>query len=335
MAEIYNIESFYYSNDFEELNLTEENITVNTVTQSYRNTITRTTDWSTTAYIENEIEVGAEVKKGIFSAGVKDSFTTGIEQQFGITYTDESESIYTQVITTTKRTLTEKRINFKKACTKGNYYRYSVCGDVNCFLNLYVPADGSDATYQVCSEFDPNKTFTILLESESHNGFFLNENFLLEKINKSDLATPTEVINSHPDIIKSETKYDTTNIGYNLGIFSSDLPFSIYDIYNKAISKGEYNKIEVRVTLKSEYSGMGLIPRDIEGFISYSHDKSNNFAYRKWCSNDSHIEISGVTDLKYFSTEKKIYLLFYIPTYAYGGQFKISNVEMTVRIFVG
>lgn len=332
LAEIYNIESFYYSGDFEELKLTEENITVTSISNSYRNTVTSTVDWSNKTYIKNSLGIEAGVKHGPFSAGVKDTFETGVEEKLGITFVEEDESIYTTVETNTKRSMKEKTINFKNACTKGKYYRYSVCGDTDCYMNLYVPSDGSDATYQVYTKFDPNRTFTMLLESETHNGFFSNEDFDLTKIDFSELENPTDIKDPHKKLEVSGSYYDTFNVGYDLGILHTSKYLDISSIYKEAIEIGGYSKVNVTASFDMSPFADTWIPRDIKCYLSYSDDVDNSFAEIKKCSLDSSGTISGSLDLKYFDTNQKVYLIFKIPTYAYAGSFNISNVEIHVEI---
>jgi len=330
-AEIYNIESFYYSNDFEELKITEERITVESLSKSYRNTVTSSVGSSTTAYIKNTMELEAGEQYGIASARVRDSFETGLEERLELSCTEQNESIYTTVVTSVRRDVKEKTINFKNACAAGKYYRYSVCADLDCYMNLFVPAGAKEASYDIYSTFDSSRAFTVLLESDTHNGFFSDERFDLSGINPTDLKLPDKIQEAHPELLKEGARYDKINVGYSLGILSDHVYLDISDIYDQAVQNGGYSKVSVKATFKSN-AMWTLIPRDIEGYLGYCEDTDNAFGYSKWCSLDEGSSISGEIDLKYFSTNKKVYLIFHIPTYAYAGSFEISDIEMTVKI---
>ena len=224
-----------------------------------------------------------------------------------------------------------KKINFKNACSNGKYYRYSVCADIDCYMNLYIPAGQQKASYQIYSSFNPDRTYTILLESDTANGFYADETFDLSKISLSSLEIPDEVKESHPELSQKGTLYDKINVGYSLGILYDDVYLDISDLYDKAVQNGGYSKVSVEAIFKSK--GLKtLIPRDIEGYLGYCTDTDNAFGYNKWCSKDEGSVISGEIDLKYFATNKKVYLIFRIPTYAYAGSFEISDIEITVKI---
>lgn len=309
MAEIYNIEAFYYANDTDEIKITQETVTTTTVMQSYRETITSTTEWSDRAYVENTLSVEAGVQYGIFSAGVSDAFKTGYETTTGGSCVEEDESIFTQVISTTNRIMTEKSINCKQACTPGKYYRYSICGDVDCYMNLFIPADGSEATYEIASRLvNPNNTFDILFESDDYNSFSNHAQFSLEGLKSIVLEEPTETVKAYPEFTISATKSDAIRVN---SAFLGNGHSVLYDIskYFDTYYDMGYNKIKIEYScfaMSSSKNGKLLVA------IRFDDNEQSKVYGVTEVPGKNGKEITGSTEenLRLFKDTKKVYLNF-------------------------
>lgn len=306
LAEIYNLEAFYYANDTDEIKITEETITTTTIMQSYRETITSTTEWSDRSYVENTLSVEAGVTYGIFSAGVSDAFKTGYETTTGGSFVEENEAIFTQVVSTTNRVMTEKSINCKRACTPGKYYRYSICGDVDCYMNLFVPADGSEATYEITSRLvDPNNTFDILFESDDYNSFSSHTKFSLEGLENLLLEEPEEMIDAYPEFTISATASSsmTTSALYEGGRTPEYDISKYFDTYYNA----GYNRVKIEYSL---YATGNLGNSKLRVSIRYNENsQSKIYGVTEAVGTDGK-EITGSTDanLRLFKDSKTIYL---------------------------
>ena len=308
MAEIYNIEAFYYANDTDEIKITQETITTNTVMQSYRETVTSTTEWSDHAYVENTLSIEAGAKYGIFSAGISDAFKTGYEITTGSTFVEENESIFTNVVSTTNRVMTEKSINCKRACTPGKYYRYSICGDVDCYMNLFVPADGSEATYEINTMLvDPNNTFDILLESDDYNNFSSHAQFSLKGLESVLLEEPTEVINAYPEQTFTATQNDAIRVN-SAFLEGHGISYDISRYYDQLADLG-YNKIRIEYSCyaMSNFNGGELLVS-----IRFKDNEMGKiYGVTEVVGKDGK-QLSGSTEenLRLFSDTKKVYLHF-------------------------
>lgn len=309
MAEIYNIEAFYYANDTDEIKITQETVTTTTVMQSYRETVTSTTEWSDRAYVENTLSIEAGVQYGIFSAGVSDAFKTGYETTAGGSFVEEDESIFTQVISTTNRIMTEKSINCKQACTPGKYYRYSICGDVDCYMNLFIPADGSEATYEIASRLvNPNNTFDILFESDDYNSFSNHAQFSLEGLKSIVLEEPTETVKAYPEMTISATKNDAIRVNSAYLGKGHAISYDISEHFDTYYEMG-YNKMKI------EYSCFAMSNSDngkLLVAIRFDDNEQSKVYGVTEVPGKSGKQISGSTEenMRLFKDTQKVYLHF-------------------------
>lgn len=329
MAEIYNLEAFYYANDTDEIKITQETITTTTMMQSYRETITSTTEWSDRAYVENTLSVEAGVEYGIFSAGISDAFKTGYETTTGATYVEEDESIFTQVVSTTNRVMTEKSINCKRACTSGKYYRYSICGDVDCYMNLFVPADGAKATYEIVSRLvDPNNTFDILFESDDYNNFSAHAQFSLEGLESVLQEEPTEVIHAYPEYTFTATKSDAIRVN-SFFPGGHGLSYDISSYFDQYADMG-YNMIRI------EYSCYAMSNSEngkLRVAIRYEDKESCKVYGVTEVPGKNGKQISGSTEenLHLFKNSKKVYLHFQNDNILHS--FDMNDIKISVTFF--
>jgi hypothetical protein len=196
-------------------------------------------------------------------------------------------------------------------------------------MNLFVPADGSKATYEIASRLvDPNNTFDILFESDDYNNFTAHAQFSLEGLENVLLEEPTEVIKAYPEQTFTATSSDPVRVN---SFFPGGhaLSYDISKYFDQYADMG-YNKIRIEYTcfaMSNSENGKLRVA------IRYEDKESCKIYGVTEVPGKNGKQISGSTEenLHLFKNSKKVYLHFQNDNVLHS--FDMNDIKISVTFF--
>ncbi len=268
------------------------------------------------------------------SAYVKEGWAQTTEEK---TIDSHTES-FVKMVKDSVETSQTKTITIGKDSPVG-YYRYTICADVEVYavavcnieeetVEIAYISVPIEKTYAEGFRYSANNT----LFNESEQKLALSEDALLE-IGEDLFKKGYTLIKSSGALLEDVIQEEYQDAVIKVENLESHIWWVEIDNFDEYFDKG-YNKIDIDYSFYTT-GGWSMFGGNvnINGYIMPTRDKSNNIHNFNKASDKNGKEISGsaTTDLKWFQSEKKVYIL--MENENITEDFTVSRLSINIRIY--